>query len=116
MQGGIAGGNMKARNTRYVALVAMMLAMAAAVAAQDFRGTIEGTVADSTGGVLPGVTVTVANASTGVEQHVVTDDAGRYRVLYLNPAGIRCRRKSPASRSSCDSTTKSAWPRSHAST
>jgi hypothetical protein len=76
---------MKARTTRYLALVAMIAAMAAAVAAQDFRGTIEGTVADSTGGVLPGVTVTVTNASTGVEQHVVTDEAGRYRVLYLNP-------------------------------
>ena len=76
---------MKARTTRYLALVAMIVAMAAAVAAQDFRGTVEGTVADSTGGVLPGVTVTVTNASTGVEQHVVTDEAGRYRVLYLNP-------------------------------
>src|SRR5262245_50981130 len=68
------------------ALVVMIVVITGAIAgAQDFRGTIEGTVTDSTGGVLPGVTVTVTNAATSVEQHVVTDEAGRYRVLYLNP-------------------------------
>ena len=68
------------------ALVVMIVVITGAIAgAQDFRGTIEGTVTDSTGGVLPGVTVTVTNTATSVEQHVVTDEAGRYRVLYLNP-------------------------------
>jgi hypothetical protein len=68
-----------------VALAVMIAGITAAATAQDFRGTIEGTVTDSTGGVLPGVTVTVTNTATSVEQHVVTDEAGRYRVLYLNP-------------------------------
>ena len=68
-----------------VALGVLIAAMTAAATAQDFRGTIEGTITDSTGGVLPGVTVTVTNTATSVEQHVVTDEAGRYRVLYLNP-------------------------------
>jgi hypothetical protein len=63
----------------------VMVAGAGAAAAQEFRGTIEGTVSDSTGGVLPGVTVTATNTATAVEQHVVTDDSGRFRVLYLNP-------------------------------
>ena len=31
--------------------------------AQDFRGAVSGTVTDSTGGVLPGVTITVTNAT-----------------------------------------------------
>src|SRR5262245_14451420 len=53
-------------------------------AAQDFRGSIVGTVTDSTGGVLPGVTVTVTNSETGVGQSVVTDAKGLYSVLYLN--------------------------------
>ena len=52
---------------------------AAPAAAQDFRGGIRGTVVDSTGGVLPGVTVTVTNTETGVAQTVVTDDKGLYR-------------------------------------
>ena len=66
-------------------LLAILVASAGVAAAQEFRGTIEGTVTDSTGGVLPGVTVTVTNTATAVQQDVVTDESGRYRVLYLNP-------------------------------
>src|SRR5215204_4745959 len=50
-------------------------------AAQEIRGT----VSDSTGGVLPGVTVTVTNSETKVAQTAVTDDKGLFEVLYLNP-------------------------------
>jgi len=68
-----------------IALVALAaLAAAAPATAQDFRGGIRGTVADATGGVLPGVTVTVTNAATGVSQTIVTDDKGLFEVLYLN--------------------------------
>ena len=64
-------------------LVALVLPLCAA--AQDFRGGIRGTVSDATGGVLPGVTVTVANAETKVAQTSVTDDKGLFEILYLNP-------------------------------
>ena len=40
------------------------LALASPALAQDFRGSILGTVTDSTGAVLPGVTVTVTNTET----------------------------------------------------
>jgi len=66
-------------------LLAALLAVVTPAAAQEFRGGITGTVTDSTGGVLPGVTVTVTNHDTGVAQTVVTDEKGLYRVLYLNP-------------------------------
>jgi hypothetical protein len=68
----------------------LMLALALAAgpaAAQDFRGAVSGTITDSTGGVLPGVTVTVTNTATGLSQNVVTDSKGFYEVLYLN-AGV----------------------------
>ena len=69
-----------------VALVAASTASAAsALAAQDFRGSIAGTVVDSTGGALPGVTVTVTNVDTRVSQTLVTDSRGFYEALYLNP-------------------------------
>src|SRR6266851_9108568 len=48
-------------------------------AAQVTTGTIQGTVSDSTGGVLPGVTVTVKNAGTGATRTTVTDSEGRYQ-------------------------------------
>jgi hypothetical protein len=66
-----------------VVLIAAALP-AAPVAAQEFRGSIAGTVMDPTGGVLPGVTVTVTNTDTGVAQPIVTDGQGRYQALYLN--------------------------------
>lgn len=68
-----------------LSLVWLVVAGAGVATAQEFRGAIEGTVSDTTGGVLPGVTVTVTNTATAVEQNVVTDDSGRFRVLYLNP-------------------------------
>jgi hypothetical protein len=68
--------------------VAMLVALAGLAgtpaAAQDFRGGIRGTIVDASGGVLPGVTVTVTNAATAVAQTVVTDDKGLFEVLYLN--------------------------------
>jgi hypothetical protein len=76
------------RRAPFVLLWLFTLASVAAYAtpagAQDFRGAISGTVKDATGGVMPGVTVTVTNADTGVSQHVVTDANGLYQVLYLN--------------------------------
>jgi hypothetical protein len=68
------------------ALLAVLLAvLGGAVSAQEFRGSIRGTVTDATGAVLPGVTITVTNIDTKVAQSAVTDAEGRYQVLYLNP-------------------------------
>ena len=52
--------------------------------AQDFRGAVSGTVTDSTGAVLPGVTITVRNVDTNVAVNTVTDARGAYQVRYLN--------------------------------
>ena len=41
-------------------------------------GDIRGTVADSTGALIPGVTVTVVNNDTGVSKTFTTNDAGLY--------------------------------------
>ena len=47
-------------------------------AAQAVSGTILGFVKDSSGAVMPGVTVTLVNAGTGFSRTVVTDAAGEY--------------------------------------
>ena len=62
-------------------------------AAQEFRGSVRGIVTDSTGAVLPGVTVSVTNIETKVAQTVVTDAEGRYQILYLNPGLYSVRRR-----------------------
>ncbi|HEX7807395.1 MAG TPA: carboxypeptidase regulatory-like domain-containing protein, partial [Thermoanaerobaculia bacterium] len=58
---------------------------------QATTGVIEGTVTDSSGGVLPGVTVTLRNTATNYEQVLVTDAAGRYRgvLLPLGPYQVK---------------------------
>src|SRR5262245_42699638 len=53
-------------------------------AAQDSRGVILGTLTDATGGLLPGVNVTVANEGTNVAVNLVTDSKGAYQARNLN--------------------------------
>jgi len=63
----------------------ILIATASPFGAQDVRGGISGAVTDKSGGIMPGVTVTVTNTATRLAQTVVTDDKGIFRVLYLNP-------------------------------
>jgi hypothetical protein len=48
-------------------------------------GSIEGSVMDPSGAVLPGVTVVVKNVDTNQTREIVTDDNGRYRATALQP-------------------------------
>ena len=56
----------------------LLLASGWEAAAQINTGAIVGTVRDSSGAVLPGVTVTVTLDATGVSQVSVTNEAGQY--------------------------------------
>src|SRR5712692_8436345 len=82
---------MAARGERLrVTRVALALIVAWALArtpsaAQTIRGTLTGTVADSTGAVLPGATVTVTNTDTGISTSMQTDQDGSYRFSLLQP-------------------------------
>ncbi|MDA2937631.1 TonB-dependent receptor, partial [Acidobacteria bacterium AH-259-A15] len=49
------------------------------------RSTIAGTIVDVTGGVVPGVEVTVTSVTTGDSRTVLTGDTGTYRVTNLIP-------------------------------
>src|SRR5688572_7720062 len=72
----------------WIAMVALTTALAGVVpaAAQTNTGQISGTVRDSSGGVLPGVTVIVTNIETGIEWTEVTGAAGGYTITNL-PVG-----------------------------
>ena len=77
---------MKQRIGLLCVVLSVMLLASGTVLAQDFRGAVAGTVSDATGGVLPGVTVTVTNVETSVATVAVTDSNGYYQVRYL-PGG-----------------------------
>ncbi len=63
-----------------LALLAPSLAIA-----QVAGGTIQGTVVDGSGAVLPGTTVVVKNVGTGITTEVVTNERGVYRAPNLRP-------------------------------
>lgn len=65
---------------------AVVLMFTVQVLAQTVTGTMSGTVADSSGGGVPGVTVTVRNTETGLERIVITDERGFFNAPFL-PAG-----------------------------
>ncbi|MEO8257542.1 MAG: TonB-dependent receptor [Acidobacteriota bacterium] len=70
-------------------LLVLSLASIAGAQGQAINGTIEGTVTDDSGGVLPGVVVTVTNSDTGDTRSVITNEAGVYRAPLLSLGAYR---------------------------
>jgi hypothetical protein len=64
-------------------LAVLAIASPAFGQSQAINGTIEGTVVDASGAVLPGVTVTLTNTDTGAVRSVVTNERGVYRAPLL---------------------------------
>ena len=63
-----------------IALAAIALLGMQSLQAQLTTAPISETVADTTGAVIPGVSVSVLQVETGTSRDAVTDDEGRYRV------------------------------------
>src|SRR5438093_10501632 len=53
--------------------------------AQTINATVGGTVADASGALIPGVTVTATNTGTGIVSTVVTNESGAYNFASLQP-------------------------------
>src|ERR1035438_8509672 len=65
--------------------VACLCAVPAALFAQEFRGTISGTIADPTGAMIVNAKVTVTEAHTGTKVPTVSDSGGHYTIPFLLP-------------------------------
>jgi Carboxypeptidase regulatory-like domain len=65
--------------------IAVALGTATPAYAQRQLGAIQGTITDQTGGVLPGVTVTATNKSTGEVRPTTSNEVGIYRLQSLDP-------------------------------
>jgi len=63
----------------------LMVAHAAPASAQAVYGSVRGTISDSSGGVLPGVTVTITSRDRNTSDTVVTDADGVYHKERLIP-------------------------------
>src|SRR5258708_14149618 len=70
---------------RALLVAVLFLILSIAVLAQS-TATLQGTVTDQKGAVVPNATVIVRNQATSIERNVQTDNSGNYQVAAL-PAG-----------------------------
>jgi hypothetical protein len=76
---------MRTRVYRLLLGVAVLLAAAAGVSAQEFRATVKGQVVDSSQAALPGATVSVRNQQTNEVATATTNTEGNYTIPFLKP-------------------------------
>jgi hypothetical protein len=67
-----------------VLLAILVVSFSTLANAQVEQGAVTGRVFDEAGGVVPGATVTVTQAGTGVVRETVTNGVGQYTVPYLS--------------------------------
>ncbi len=73
---------MRLQATKFVVLLAVA---ALALSGQEFRATINGTITDPTGAVVPGVTVEIRNLATNALFTAQTNEAGLYVAPFIPP-------------------------------
>src|SRR5688500_19611697 len=71
-----------------VSILTLCVLLIVAVAAQETRGTISGTVNDAQG-VVPGATVRITNTDTNTTQVLVTNNTGYFEAPLLQPGSYR---------------------------
>src|SRR5678816_2219098 len=68
---------------RFLCTALLIAAMSVIAFGQGDQGRIAGTVEDSSGAVIPGVTITITNVRTGEQRTVLTGDSGNYVIAAL---------------------------------
>jgi hypothetical protein len=84
--GSEGGGTCQKRSTLRIfaySLLAVLLSIPLGLHAQQYSGTIVGTVTDSTGAVIPGATVTATNTGTGESVHQTSGSKGEFTFAQL---------------------------------
>ena len=66
-------------------LVLSVFLLPSLLLSQSSNATVGGTVADATGALIPGVTITATNNATGVVTSVISNEAGAYNIASLLP-------------------------------
>src|SRR5205823_9228951 len=77
------GGKM--RKSTYAIAVLLCLLVSLNGFGQASNATVGGTVADSSGALIPGVTVSATNVGTGIVNTSVTNESGAYNFASLQP-------------------------------
>jgi len=78
----------KRRRLEFLFLILAIPAFSSAAVGQSITGSISGTVTDSTGGVIPGATVTLTGDQTGGTRTANTNGEGRFNFAALQPGNF----------------------------
>ena len=78
-------------NEKVFAAVLLLLSLLLGLSAfaQTSNATLGGTVSDSTGALIPGVSMTATNTQTGVVTTVISNEAGAYQFASLQPGSYK---------------------------
>ena len=68
-----------------ILLICWVLLLPIGASAQEFRGTVSGSVTDPSGSVVPGASVEIKEINTGSINKTVSDNAGQYVLPFLPP-------------------------------
>ncbi|MCX6626438.1 MAG: carboxypeptidase regulatory-like domain-containing protein [Candidatus Solibacter sp.] len=68
---------------KVIVLAMLALAIAATLSAQEFRGTIGGTILDASGGTIAGAKIHVTESQSGTKAEATSDADGHYNVPLL---------------------------------
>jgi hypothetical protein len=72
-----------------LAILSLCVAFASSVFGQERTGSIEGSVVDPSGAVVPGASVKVTGVSVGFNQSTTTDNDGTFRLLQIPPGDYK---------------------------
>ncbi|MGH7867938.1 MAG: carboxypeptidase-like regulatory domain-containing protein, partial [Candidatus Dormibacteraceae bacterium] len=71
----------------WLLLVGLVAILGQTASAQTINGAFHGTIVDQSGGVIPGVTVTVKNLANNQVRQAKTNSVGFFTITALPPAG-----------------------------
>src|SRR2546428_10610331 len=84
------------RDVRFaVLLLVLLMGSSVSALAQVSNAVVTGIVTDEQRGILPGVTITMTNAESGVVRSTVTEEYGRYRVGGIPPGRYNVKAELP---------------------
>ena len=86
---------MKRRSMYAVAALLCLFLSVNGYAQGTSNSTVGGTVADATGALIPGVSVTATNTGTGIANTVVTNESGAYNFASLQPGTYKVHAELP---------------------
>jgi hypothetical protein len=75
----------RSNGMRLLTVLAAVLCLAASAHAQDLRGSVRGSVVDSSGAVVVGARVSLRNVNTGVQTDSETNPGGQYLFDFVSP-------------------------------